>query len=101
MEHPGISAGKVLQICAFDLREHVPGNHVRAVALCVFPKHASSEGPVPHPGLLCVLELAVWASAKRRAGGIGRRKGSAPATTCGVRAGVELGIRHRFAPNSS
>jgi hypothetical protein len=34
-------------------------------ALGVFPKHASSEGPVPHPGLLRVLGiLGALANAK-------------------------------------
>lgn len=69
--------------------------------LCVFPKHASSEGPVPHPGLLRVWNwrsgLAQNVVLAYRACGIPRTYGGAvPATTCGVRALLNLGIRHRF-----
>jgi hypothetical protein len=102
----GISAGKG----ASDMRFLTFANTSQTImlahsALCVFPKHASSEGPVPHPGLLRVLGLAVWASAKRSAGIRRRRHFPGRRGRAGdhVRSvgGVELGIRHRLAPNFS
>ena len=68
MEHPRKAREKGFRYALSNLRELVPGIYVRVLALCVFPKHASSEGPVPHSGLVRVLGLAVWASAKRGAG---------------------------------
>jgi NADH-quinone oxidoreductase subunit N len=58
-----------LQICAYEPSRTRP-RHLRSRTpqLCVFTKHASSEGSVPHPGLPCILGLAVWAGVKRGAG---------------------------------
>jgi hypothetical protein len=102
---PGISAAKGASDMRFLTFANTSQTFMFAYAvLCVFPKHASSEGPVPHPGLLRVLGLAVWASAKRGAGIRRRRHFPGRGDRAGdhVRSvgGVELGIRHVLHPGA-